>query len=112
MKLHCFICATVVFPDDPEAELKHHAYFLHAQVAAFQKTGVPVTLIQRVDVGLAYLAAFGVGVTAGMMVYAVVAALAMRQAAARSLAWGRRIAGVVGVAGIGVGFCWVWWAVG
>ena len=73
---------------------------------------VPVTLIQRLDVGLAYLAAFGVGVTAGMMVYAVVAALAMRQAAARSLAWGRRIAGVVGVAGIGVGFWWVWRAVG
>ena len=73
---------------------------------------VPVTLIQRLDVGFAYLAAFGVGVTAGMMVYAVVAALAMRQAAARSLVWGRRIAGLVGTAGIGVGIWWVWRAVG
>lgn len=47
MKLHCFICATVVFPDDPNADLKHHAYYLHAQVAAFQKTGVSLTLIQN-----------------------------------------------------------------
>jgi len=47
MKLHCFICATVVFPDDPEADLKHHGYYLHAQVAAFQKTGVQLTLIQN-----------------------------------------------------------------
>ena len=73
---------------------------------------VPVTLIQRVDVGFAYLAAFGVGVTAGMMVYAVVAALAIRQAAERSLAWGRRIAGLVGLAGMGVGIWWVWRAIG
>jgi len=47
MRLHCFICATVAFPDDLEADLKHHGYFLHAQVAAFQKTGVPLTLIQN-----------------------------------------------------------------
>lgn len=73
---------------------------------------VPVTLIHRVDVGLAYLVAFGVGVTAGMMVYAVVAAFAMRQAAARSLRWGRRITGVVGLAGVGVGCIWVWRAMG
>ncbi|MEO8140159.1 MAG: hypothetical protein ABI742_10960, partial [Gemmatimonadota bacterium] len=72
---------------------------------------VPVTLIRRVDVGFAYLAAFGVGVTAGMMVYAVVAAFAMRQAAARSLRWGRRITALVGVAGVVVGVMWVWRAV-
>ena len=47
MKLHCFICATVVFPQDPDAELKHHSYFLHAQVAALQKTSVQLTLIQN-----------------------------------------------------------------
>ena len=47
MRLHCFICATVAFPEDLEADLKHHGYFLHAQVAAFQKTGVPLTLIQN-----------------------------------------------------------------
>jgi hypothetical protein len=47
MKLHCFICATVVFPDDLDSDLKHHGYYLHAQVAAFQKTGVQLTLIQN-----------------------------------------------------------------
>jgi ABC-type nickel/cobalt efflux system permease component RcnA len=73
---------------------------------------VPVTLIQRTDVGLAYLAAFGVGVTAGMMVYATVAAYAMRQAAARSLLWGQRITALVGGAGLVVGVLWVWRAAG
>ncbi len=72
---------------------------------------VPVTMIQRTDVGLAYLAAFGVGVTAGMMLYAVVAAFAVRQAATRSLQWGRRITALVGLAGILVGTVWVWRAV-
>jgi len=47
MRLHCFICATVVFPEDLVADLKHHSYFLHAQVAALQKTGVQLTLIQN-----------------------------------------------------------------
>ena len=47
MKLHCFICATVVFPEDLEADLKHHGYFLHAQVTAFQKTDVQLTVIQN-----------------------------------------------------------------
>lgn len=47
MKPHCFICSTVVFPNDPDADLKHHSYFLHAQVAALQKTPVQLTLIQN-----------------------------------------------------------------
>jgi hypothetical protein len=47
MKLHCFICATVVFPADPLADLKLHSYFLHAQIAALQKTPVQLTLIQN-----------------------------------------------------------------
>ena len=47
MKLHCFICATITFPDDPVAEQKHHGYYLHAQVAAFQRAGVQLTLIQN-----------------------------------------------------------------
>ena len=69
---------------------------------------VPVTLIERRDVGLAYLVAFGVGVTGGMMVYAMIAALAIRQTAGRSLLWGKRAAGLVGLAGVVVG---VWWVV-
>lgn len=68
---------------------------------------VPVTLIDRLDVGFGYLAAFGVGVTTGMVLYATVAAYAMREAAARSVAWGRRMAMGVGVAGILVGGWWV-----
>jgi hypothetical protein len=47
MKLHCFLCATITFPDDPVAEQKHHSYYLHAQVDAFQRTGVQLTLIQN-----------------------------------------------------------------
>lgn len=73
---------------------------------------IPVTLIERLDVGLAYLAAFGVGVTAGMVVYATVAAFAMRQAAGRSLMWGQRMSAVVGLAGIAVGAWWVVRALG
>lgn len=73
---------------------------------------IPVTLIARLDVGFAYLVAFGVGVTAGMVVYATVAAFAMRQAVARSVIWGRRMAVAVGVAGIAVGGWWVARAIG
>jgi ABC-type nickel/cobalt efflux system permease component RcnA len=72
---------------------------------------VPVTLIGRLDVGLAYLVAFGVGVTLGMMLYASVAAYAMRQAAERSLALGRQLAVLVGCLGMVIGAWWVWGAV-
>lgn len=68
---------------------------------------VPVTLLPRASLGVGYLVCFGVGVTAGMMAYAMVAAYAMRQAAERSVRWGRRIAAAVGLAGIGVGAWWV-----
>jgi len=68
---------------------------------------VPVTLMSSALLGLGYLLAFGVGVTAGMTVYAVVAAGAMRTAAEHSLLWGRRIGAGVGVAGIGVGLWWM-----
>jgi ABC-type nickel/cobalt efflux system permease component RcnA len=72
---------------------------------------VPVTLIQRLDVGFGYLVIFGVGVTAGMTVYSMVAALAMRQAIQRSIDLGRRLAGGVGVMGMIVGALWIWRAV-
>ena len=68
---------------------------------------VPVTLMPSAWLGLGYLLAFGLGVTAGMTVYAVIAAGAMKTAAERSLLWGRRITAGVGVAGIGVGLWWV-----
>jgi len=69
---------------------------------------VPVTFMSSLGIGLGYLVAFGVGVTAGMMVYATVAAYAIRRAAERSMLWGRRITTTVGLAGIGVGGWWIW----
>jgi ABC-type nickel/cobalt efflux system permease component RcnA len=71
---------------------------------------IPVTMIGRLDVGLAYLAVFGVGVTLAMMLYASIAAYAVRQAADRSVLLGRRLSQAVGLAGILVGAWWVWGA--
>ncbi|HEU5218870.1 MAG TPA: hypothetical protein VFU23_09435 [Gemmatimonadales bacterium] len=68
---------------------------------------IPVTLLHDTGLGLAYLALFGVGVTAGMAVFAVVAALAMRRAAGDSLQWGRRVASGAGVGSVAVGLWWL-----
>jgi ABC-type nickel/cobalt efflux system permease component RcnA len=73
---------------------------------------VPVTMLQSLPVGLGYLVMFGVGVTAAMTLFAMAAAYAMRQAAERSLAWGRRATRLVGSAGIVVGTWWVLRAAG
>lgn len=69
---------------------------------------VPVTMVDRVAVGAGYLVAFGVGVTAAMTVFALVTAQAMRQAAGRSVALGRRISMGVGAAGVVIGLWWIW----
>ncbi|MDQ2669376.1 MAG: hypothetical protein M3Y31_01975 [Gemmatimonadota bacterium] len=68
---------------------------------------VPVTLADRVAVGLGYLTAFGIGVTVAMTLFALVAALAVRNASARSLDAGRWVTRMVGVAGMVVGVFWV-----
>ena len=68
---------------------------------------VPVTMMDRVALGLGYLTAFGVGVTVAMTVFALAAALLMRRATAASLAWGRRVVALVGVSGVGVGLWWI-----
>jgi ABC-type nickel/cobalt efflux system permease component RcnA len=73
---------------------------------------VPVTMLQSLPVGLGYLVMFGVGVTAAMTLFAMAAAYAMRQAAERSLIWGRRAARIVGTTGIVVGAWWVLRAAG
>ena len=73
---------------------------------------VPVTLLDSLPMGLGYLVMFGVGVTAAMTLFAMAAAYAMRQAAGRSLVWGRRAARVVGTAGVLVGAWWVLRAAG
>lgn len=69
---------------------------------------VPVTLTGDAVAGLAYLVAFGVGVTTAMTLYAALALVAFRQASARSLAWGRAATRAAGLAGMAVG---VWWVV-
>ena len=68
---------------------------------------LPVTLTDRVGLGLGYLAAFGVGVTLAMTLFALAAAAVMRRATARSLVWGRRAVGLVGVSGMAVGLWWI-----
>jgi hypothetical protein len=68
---------------------------------------IPVTLLHDTGLGLAYLALFGVGVTAGMIAFAVVAALAMGRAAGDSVIWGRRVASLAGTGSIGVGLWWL-----
>lgn len=105
-------------PHDHPPELHDHA---HGKGAGITLVGlmhglagttgvvalVPVTLIAKTGVALAYLLAFGLGTIAGMMLFATVAAFAMRQAAERSLQVGRVITTVVGTAGIGVGVYWI-----
>lgn len=69
---------------------------------------VPVTMVNRTAIGVGYLVAFGAGTIIAMSLFAILAAGAMRTAAARSLALGRRLGQSVGVAGILVG---AWWLV-
>jgi cytochrome c biogenesis protein CcdA len=68
---------------------------------------VPVTLVGRTATGIGYLVAFGVGVTVAMTLFALGAAMAMRQADLRKLGWGRKVSGGVGVAGVLVGAWWI-----
>lgn len=68
---------------------------------------VPVTLIDRVGLGLGYLGCFGLGVTLAMTLFALAAAGAMRRASAASLAWGRRTVVLAGSCSVGVGGWWL-----
>jgi ABC-type nickel/cobalt efflux system permease component RcnA len=111
--------ATHAHPHAPSAGAEHHHH--HAAGHGITLVGLmhglagsggvvailPVTFLGSVGLGLAYLAAFGVGVTVGMILYAAVAALAMQRAASHSVAWGRRLMGMVGVAGVVVGGWWI-----
>ncbi len=73
---------------------------------------LPVTLMERPSLAVAYLVMFGFGVTASMTLYAAVTALAMQRASAGSVYLGRRITRVVGWAGVVVGSWWIWRGVG
>ena len=68
---------------------------------------VPITMLDRTAAGLGYLAAFGLGVTVAMTLFAMVAAVAMRRAADRSRLWSRRAATGVGAAAILTGVVWM-----
>ena len=73
---------------------------------------VPVTLMTDVRAGLGYLAAFGVGVTLAMTLFAMAAAAAMQRAHARSLSLGRWTVTAVGLAGVVTGLFWIAGALG
>ena len=68
---------------------------------------VPVTMMDRVALGVGYLTCFGVGVTAGMALFAMIAATAVRRSTRGSLLWGRRAVQLVGLLGIAVGAWWI-----
>jgi hypothetical protein len=64
-------------------------------------------MLDRASAGIGYLAAFGIGVTAAMTLFAMVAAVAVRRAAERSDLWGRRAAALVGSAAMITGVIWI-----
>lgn len=73
---------------------------------------VPVTLMDRVLVGIGYLLAFGIGATAGMVGFALVTSAAVQRAADRSQRVARWVAGGAGFASMAVGGWWVARALG
>jgi hypothetical protein len=73
---------------------------------------IPVTMMTDVGAGLGYLAAFGIGTTVAMTLFAMAAAAMMHRAQARSLSLGRGVAALVGVSGIVTGAIWVYRALG
>jgi ABC-type nickel/cobalt efflux system permease component RcnA len=73
---------------------------------------VPVTLVDRTAVGLGYLLAFGAGTMLAMTGYAVLAAVAMREATEASVRLGQKLGALVGVGSVVVGGWWVVQAVG
>lgn len=68
---------------------------------------VPVAITPSLVAGIGYLAAFGIGVTAAMALFAVLAAAAMRRAGERSIALGGRIAAGAGWLSIAAGALWL-----
>ena len=73
---------------------------------------VPVTLMDRTSVGLGYLVAFGAGTILAMTGYAMLAAIAMRQATEASLRLGQKLGAFVGLGSVVVGAWWMVRAVG
>lgn len=68
---------------------------------------VPVTLVGRLSLGFAYLAAFALGTILAMATFATLVARAMQSAAIRSLLRGQRLGAWTGGVGIAIGIWWV-----
>lgn len=68
---------------------------------------VQVSIAPDLGAGLLYLTVFGLGVTAGMAAFALLAALAMRTAEGRSIVPGKRVGACAGVLSIGIGLAWI-----
>ena len=47
MKLHCFVCASPLFPDDSARDQKVHLYYLEQNIASARESGVTLTVIQN-----------------------------------------------------------------
>ena len=99
-------------PAEPHAPHAHRGVtlvgFLHGLAGTSAAVAlVPITMLERTAAGIGYLAAFGLGVTVAMTLFAMVAALAMRRAADRSRLWGRRAAVTVGAAAMLTGAVWI-----
>ena len=69
---------------------------------------VPVTMIQSPVAGILYLLLFSAGVTAGMMVFAILLARAIERASAGSVLVGRRIGQAIALASVLIGVFWIW----
>ncbi len=70
---------------------------------------IPVTLMDDWRNGVAYLVIFCLGVTAGMVMFALGLAEAIRRASTRSIAWGRWIGRGIALTSVATGG---WWVVG
>ena len=73
---------------------------------------VPVTVIDRMSIGLAYLAAFGLGTIVAMVGFAVAATAAFNRAASRSVELSRHAGVLVGTLGVLIGLWWLVRAIG
>jgi ABC-type nickel/cobalt efflux system permease component RcnA len=67
---------------------------------------VPVGMMGHPLLGLSYLLCFCLGVTAGMILFASLVAVALTRANAHSVEWGRRAARAVALASLAVGLVW------
>lgn len=47
MKLHCFVCASPLFPDDMGRDRKAHEHYFDQSIASAQQGGVELTVIQN-----------------------------------------------------------------